>query len=125
MREKNLFIVEDDPIFGSFLEYTLRKHTEYNVFRYMTGKECIENLHRNPSAMTLDYSLPDMNGGEILRKVKEILPDIKVLMVSGNGDIATAVKLIKDGAYDYFEKNSVNDVKVKVLEALNEIKKAN
>lgn len=124
MNDMNLFIVEDDPIFGALLEYTLKKNTEYTVYRYMTGKECIENLHLKPVAMTLDYSMPDMNGGEILQHVKAALPDIKVLMVSGNGDITTAVKLIKAGAHDYFEKN-VSDVKARVLEALIEIRKAN
>jgi DNA-binding NtrC family response regulator len=114
--------VEDDPIFGTILEHNLKLIEEYSLFRYTTGKECLANLYRKPFAITLDYSLPDMNGGEILKKVKEVLPEVEVVVISGQEDISTAVNLIKEGAYDYFAKKDT-DVKNRLWNALNKIRK--
>jgi DNA-binding NtrC family response regulator len=121
MRDLVVFIVEDDPIFGTLLEHSIKLNEDYSVFRYATGKECLANLYRKPFAMTLDYSLPDMNGREILRKVKETLPDVEVVMISGQEDITTAVGVIKEGAYDYFEKKDI-DIKTRLWNTLNRIR---
>ncbi len=121
MTDLVVFIVEDDPIFGSLLEYNLKQNKDYTIFRYPTGKECIDNLYRKPFAITLDYNLPDMNGREVLKKTREVLPDVEVLMVSGQEDISTAVSLIKDGAYDYFAKQD-SDIKTRLWNSLNKIR---
>jgi len=122
MNDLVIFIVEDDQIFGTILEHSLKMNEDYTVFRYLTGKECIANLYRKPFAITLDYSLPDMNGREILRKVKEVLPDVEVVMISGQEEINTAVDLIKEGAYDYFEKKD-SDIKTRLWNILIKIRK--
>jgi DNA-binding NtrC family response regulator len=116
-----VFIVEDDPIFGTILEHNLKLIEDYTVYRYTTGKECLANLYRKPFAMTLDYSLPDMNGKEILKKAKESLPELEVVMISGQEDIAIAVNLIKEGAYDYFEKKDI-DIMPRLSNILNKIR---
>ena len=121
MSDHVIFIVEDDPIFGKILEHNLKQNEDFSVFRYTTGKECIANLHRKPFAMTLDYSLPDMNGREILHKVKSILPDVEVVMISGQEDITTAITLLKEGAYDYIVKKDI-DIRNRLWNLLIKIK---
>jgi len=101
-----IFIVEDDPLFGEMMEYRLRQNPDYTVYRYLKGRDCLAEIYRKPSVMTLDFSLPDMNGLEILKRVKKQYPDIEVVVVSGQEDIATAVDLLREGAYDYFTKDS-------------------
>ena len=124
MSEFVIFIVEDDPWYGQMLEYRLKQNPEYVVYRYMKGKDCLANLYRRPSVITLDYSLPDMNGYEILKNVRQQQPDIEVVMISGQEDIATAVSLLKEGAYDYFVKsdeetlNRVWNIIIKIRENL-------
>ena len=100
-----IFIVEDNPIDIKMAKYALEMDPDYDIHIFTTGKECLSNLHLKPSIISLDYSLPDINGHEILQKIKAHNKDIEVIMLSGQGDIDTAVQLLKDGAYDYIVKN--------------------
>ena len=100
-----IFIVEDDKWYGELLHYHLSLNPEYEVEVFSSGGECIKNLYKKPSAITLDYALPDMKGADVLKRIKETHPDIPVVMISGQEDIATAISLLKEGAYDYIVKN--------------------
>ena len=65
----------------------------------------LKNLYKKPSVITLDYSLPDIKGAALLKRIKEHHSDIPVVMISGQEDISTAITLLKEGAYDYIVKN--------------------
>ena len=105
MNPLTIFIVEDDTWYGEVLQYHLALNPEYKVELFKCGKDCIDNLHKNPSIITLDYSLPDISGHEILKKIKSHNPDVPVIIVSGQEDISVAIDLLKEGAYDYIVKN--------------------
>ena len=95
-----IFVVEDDPFYGEMLKYHISLNPDYVVEKFENGKECIDNLYKNPAVISLDYSLPDMSGLEVLKKVKKHNTEIPVIIVSGQEDVSTAVKLLKEGAYD-------------------------
>ncbi|WP_306641709.1 sigma-54-dependent transcriptional regulator [Sanyastnella coralliicola] len=101
----NIFIVEDDLWYGEVLEYLLKLNPEYNVEKFTSGKDCIKNLHKRPSLVTLDYSLDDMTGIEVLRQIKQFDAEIPVVVISGQEDVSTAVNLLREGAYDYIVKD--------------------
>lgn len=105
MSSNKIFIIEDDPMYGRVLSYHLSQNKENQVELFTCGKECIANMYKKPDIITLDYSLPDMLGLEVLQKIQESAPDIPVIIISGQNDISTAVELLKAGAYDYIEKN--------------------
>ena len=63
------------------------------------------NLHNKPNLITIDYSLPDTNGEELYKKIKEINHDIPVIVISGQDDVSTAVSLLKQGVSDYLVKD--------------------
>lgn len=100
-----IFVVEDDPAYSKFLKYVLELNPDYEVSYYTTGKECVDNLHKNPSLITLDYSLPDMPGEKVLEQIRAHDPNINVIIVSAQEKIGTAVELLKAGAYDYISKD--------------------
>lgn len=100
-----IFVVEDDLWYADILEYNLQLNPDYEVEKYGSGKECIQNLYKNPSVITLDYALPDMQGEEVLKRVHQSNPEIPVIIISGQDDITTAVNLLKKGAYDYIVKD--------------------
>ncbi len=100
-----IFIVEDDEWYGEVLEYLLKLNPEYEVERFTSGKECLNNLHKNPSVITLDYSLQDMNGADVLTRIRTHDPSIPVIIISGQDDVATALNLLREGAYDYIVKD--------------------
>lgn len=101
----NIFIVEDDPWYSELLEYHISLNPDNRVQRFSSGKEFLQELHQKPDVVTLDYSLPDTDGATLLAKVKSQYPDTYVLIVSGQEDVATAVGLVKEGAFDYVVKN--------------------
>jgi len=115
-----IFVVEDDPLYGEMLKYHLSLNPDNEVYKFETGGECLLNLHKGPSLISLDYSLPDMSGFEVISKVKSFNPDIPVVVVSGQEDVATAVNLLKEGAYDYFVKDE--DTKERLWNTIKNIK---
>ena len=105
MEQFRIFIVEDDPWYGEILAYHLSLNPDHEIYRYTTGKECLANLSKKPGLISIDYSLPDTNGVELLQKIKQFNPEIPVIVISGQEDVSTAVELLKKGASDYFIKD--------------------
>lgn len=105
MNSYKIFVVEDDPMYARILSYHLSQNPDYDVETFESGKACLSNLYKNPDLITLDYSLPDLSGLEILTKIKEFNNNLPVIIISGQSDINTAVNLLKIGAYDYIVKD--------------------
>ncbi|MCZ8216392.1 MAG: sigma-54 dependent transcriptional regulator [Cyclobacteriaceae bacterium] len=101
-----MFVVEDDPAYSKFLKYVLGLNPDFDVEYFASGKECIQNLHKNPTIVTLDYSLPDMPGEKVLHEILQVLPETQVIIVSAQEKISTAVDLMKAGAYYYIPKDT-------------------
>ncbi len=77
----------------------------YDVVTAASGRESIDLLNETqPSLALLDIAMPGMDGIETLSRIKEIRPDMPVIMVTGHGTIETAVKTVKMGAYDFLVK---------------------
>jgi len=100
-----IFIVEDDKIFANLLAHYLSSDPDYDIEIFNNGKDCLRNLYKNPSVISLDYNLPGMKGLEILNEIKKYNPELPVIIVSGQQDISTALELLKKGAYDYILKD--------------------
>ncbi|VAW19091.1 Two-component system response regulator protein [hydrothermal vent metagenome] len=101
-----IFIVEDNTLYANVLKKQLSQNESYLVKVFETGRDCLANLNENPDVITLDYTLPDMNGAEILERILKELPKVHVIIISGQNDINTAVGLLKNGAYDYIMKGA-------------------
>ncbi|MGB0522986.1 MAG: sigma-54-dependent transcriptional regulator [Flammeovirgaceae bacterium] len=100
-----IFIVEDDIWYSEILAYHLALNPDYEIKKFHTGEDCLDHLHENPSVITLDYTLPDLSGEAVLKKIKTLKPQIPVIMISGQESVEIAVSLWKNGAYDYIVKN--------------------
>lgn len=100
-----IFIVEDDQFMAELLKFHLELNPDNEVTIFGNGKSLINALPKKPDLVLLDYNLNGENGGVVMKKVHEKIPDLPVIMVSGQDDINTAVTLLKDGAYDYIVKD--------------------
>jgi len=116
-----IFIVEDDPVYQRLVKYVVKMDSDHEVYVFSTGKDCLSNLSLKPDIVSLDYTLPDMTGEEVLRNIKAFDPEIGVIILSGQQDINTAVKLLREGAFDYLIKDS--ETKERLQNALTNIKK--
>ena len=111
-----IFVVEDDAAYIKFMKYVLSLNPDFEVEYFTSGKDCISQLHKKPSVITLDYSLPDMSGEKVLKAIREFDPDINVIIVSAQEKIGTAVELLKSGAFDYIAKDE--DAKDRILNSI-------
>lgn len=112
-----IFVVEDDATYSKFLQYVLSLNPDFEVEFFTTGKACLSELNKRPSIITLDYSLPDIAGEEVLKEIKAFDPNISVIIVSAQEKIGTAVELLKAGAFDYISKDE--DAKDRILNSIN------
>jgi len=115
-----IFIVEDDEWYNRMLVHDLSLNPDYEIESFTTGKECLKNLYRNPDVVTLDYRLPDMQGLEILKKIKAENDEIQVIIVSEQDEIEVVVELLKFGAYDYIVKSK--DIRNRLLNTVHNIR---
>ncbi len=115
-----VFIVDDNQLYAKASRHHLSLNPDNEVEVYLTGKECLSNIYSRPNVIFLDYSLPDLSGIEVLRKIKESNPEIPVVIVSGQENVSTAVDLLKEGAYDYIVKDE--NAHERMWKACNNIK---
>ena len=116
-----IFVVEDDAWYAELLVYHLSLNPDYEVLKFSTAKECLAQLHQQPGVITLDYTLPDMNGADVLKKILGFNPNIQVVVISGQENITTAIDLLKKGAYDYIVKD--DDARNRLWNTINNIRK--
>ncbi len=100
-----IFIVEDDPVFLKLLERTLVQNKQYQLYNYGKGKDMLNDLDKEPDILIVDYNLPDINGLELLKKVKQKHPHLMSIVISGQSDVEVVVQVFKEGANDYVVKN--------------------
>jgi two-component system response regulator AtoC len=99
-----ILLVDDQDTIRFFLEKTLTQEG-YEALAAGTGNEAIELTKKNiPDLVLLDLKLPDMDGLEVLKRIKEIFPEICVVMITAFGEVDTAVAAMKNGAYDFVSK---------------------
>ncbi|HKP32799.1 MAG TPA: sigma-54 dependent transcriptional regulator [Chitinophagaceae bacterium] len=100
-----VFILEDDVWYGSMLQHHLSLNPDYEVQRFDNCKDFFASLHEHPHVVTLDYSMPDMDGSEVLKRIKAQNAHTQVVIISGQDDVATAIDLLKNGAFEYIVKD--------------------
>ncbi len=104
MSGETVLIVDDEESVLNSLADVMRDEG-YVVVTASSGKEGIDLLgEAQPSIVLLDIAMPGMDGIETLRRIREIMPDLPVIMVTGHGTIEIAVKTTKMGAYDFIVK---------------------
>jgi two-component system nitrogen regulation response regulator NtrX len=104
MSNETILIIDDEESVRKSLADVMRDEG-YEVVAVGSGREGIELLNEAQPAITLlDIAMPDMDGIETLRRLRELRPDMPVVMITGHGTIEIAVKTTKMGAYDFIVK---------------------
>ncbi|RLA80703.1 MAG: UDP-3-O-[3-hydroxymyristoyl] N-acetylglucosamine deacetylase [Deltaproteobacteria bacterium] len=109
-RKAKVLIVDDEEAVTRSIVGVLEDEG-FETIVAQNGKEALQ-LYRTEGAdvVLLDIWMPDMDGIDLLRKIKEADEDCAVIMISGHGTVSTAVKAMKLGAFDFMEKPLSMDV---------------
>ena len=101
-----ILIIEDEAAIRRVLTKIISEENEsYNVEGAEDGLLGIEMIKNNDYDLVLcDIKMPKMDGVEVLEKAKKIKPEIPIVMISGHGDLDTAVNTMRLGAFDYISK---------------------
>ena len=100
----SILIVDDDGVMQETLSDVLKKRG-YEVFSVGSGSGALALAKKNViDLILLDMRLPDIDGLEVLKKIKEFDTEILVIMMTAFSDVQTAVSAMKLGAYDYINK---------------------
>ncbi|MGO8954238.1 MAG: ActR/PrrA/RegA family redox response regulator transcription factor [Rhodomicrobium sp.] len=120
--DNSLLIVDDDKPFLSRLAKAMqaRGYQVRTADSLETGKQAIRESA--PAFAVVDLRLEDGNGLEVIRFLREARPDCRALVLTGYGNIATAVTAVKLGAVDYMSKPADADDILAALTASGETK---
>jgi two-component system, NtrC family, nitrogen regulation response regulator NtrX len=103
MPSANILIVDDEKAIRNVLKDILTVEG-YKVEEASDGEEGLKKITGNVDVVLCDIKMPKVDGIEFLEKAAEINPELPVIMISGHGNIDTAVEAVKKGAYDYISK---------------------
>ncbi|MFQ5946868.1 MAG: sigma-54-dependent transcriptional regulator [Anaerolineae bacterium] len=99
-----LLVVDDERLIRWSLEQTLAKGG-YEVSTVSTGDAALAAVREDPpDVILLDLKLPDIDGLQVLRQIRELSPHVQVLIMTAYADVGTAVDAMRLGAYDYLPK---------------------
>ncbi|MCW5519231.1 sigma-54-dependent Fis family transcriptional regulator [Aureitalea sp. L0-47] len=101
-----ILIIEDESAIRRVLVKILSEENDtYEVLEAEDGLEGIELIRKEDYDLILcDIKMPKMDGVEVLEAVKKIKPEVPIVMISGHGDLDTAVNTMRLGAFDYISK---------------------
>ena len=104
MERNRILVVDDDPLIRGSL-YEMLRGQRYDVEMASDGSEAMDHLRRRSFQLVItDWKMPQVNGLSLLAHVKSQYPDVNVILITGFGNISSAVEAIRQGAFDYLTK---------------------
>jgi two-component system response regulator RegA len=118
--EKTVLVLDDDAPLRTRLGRALEQRG-FEVILVGSVAEAVAKVKDNPPAFAvLDMRLEDGNGLQVVETIQSVRPDARVVMLTGYGNIATAVAAVKAGAVDYLPKPADADDVARALLAARE-----
>ena len=103
-----IFVVEDNVIYQSLIAKELESLSN-NIHFYTNGESCVSELYKQPTVIVLDYNLDGkMNGLDTLQRVRDVNPDVYVILFSSQKGLNTKEIFLQYGMFDFLEKNSLS-----------------
>jgi len=116
MSDTTVLLVDDEPDFVQVLSHRLESR-DLSVETATSGEEALEKAREHVfDAIVLDMAMPGLSGVETLKALREINPDLQVIVLTGRATLAQAVEAMKAGALDLMEKPAEMDELVTLIE---------
>ena len=103
-----IYVVEDNVLYNKLISESLKNNGYQKVVSFFKGQPCVNEVvgGERPDIVIQDYFLDDINGLEVLQKVKKHSQKSEFIFLTANENMEVAVNSIKFGAYDYIIKDS-------------------
>jgi len=107
---KRVLVVDDEPDMLALLVRLLEKKCGYETRTAPSADKALESVaFWRPDVVLTDIRMPGLDGMDFFRRLQEIDPTITVIIMTGYGSVEMAVRAMKDGVFDFFEKPFDND----------------
>lgn len=111
-----VYIVDDDPAVRDALHWLITS-VNLNVEIFERAQQfCDAYDPDGVGCLLLDIRMPDISGLELMRRFSEKIPNLPVIVITGHGDVETAVEVMKLGAFDFIEKPIKNQPLLEVIQ---------
>lgn len=110
-----ILIIDDEPIIRKLLArmMELEGYEVYQAADRMSGMKLL--TAKTPQLVLCDVFLPDGNGVEMVKEIKELQPETEVILLTAHGNIPDGVQAIKNGAFDYITKGDDNNKIIPII----------
>jgi len=104
-KKKIIFFIDDEPQVRKAVSKTLSQLDNCRVICLVDAESCLTELRRIKCDIVIaDVNMPDMDGIALLKRIKELRPQMPILIITGYGDVPMAARAFKAGALDFIEK---------------------
>jgi DNA-binding NtrC family response regulator len=100
-----VFLIEDNQTEGMLLKLALSSNPDLDIEHFTNAKDMFEKITEKPSIALVDINLPDINGLELIQKLKVQLPEIKIIVISAQRDVDMIAQIQEEGVYNYLVKS--------------------
>ncbi len=121
MSKAQILIVDDEPNILELLKVNIEL-SGYSVLTASNGTDVMEIIKREcPAIILSDIRLPDVDGIELMKRAKELCKDVHVILITAYQDMATTIKAMQAGAFDYIPKPiNIDEIDVAIKKALQD-----
>lgn len=118
-----ILIVDDEENMLKTLSILIAENTDYEVDTAKSGREAIEKYSVDTDVAVVDLAMPDIDGIEVLKKIKEINENTQVIIMTAYSSVKSAIEAMKMGAFDYITKPFDTDELLTLLHRAMELSK--
>jgi DNA-binding NtrC family response regulator len=121
MHKANIMVIDDEESMCKFMQIMLQKEG-YDVITSQSSYQALNLLkQKNYDLVIADLMMPELNGLELLSRVKSLDPDANFIVMTAYASVDTAIEALKKGAYDYLTKPfKVDEIRIAVKKALEQ-----
>lgn len=121
MHKANIMVIDDEESMCKFMQIMLQKEG-YDVITSQSSYQALNLLkQKNYDLVIADLTMPELNGLELLSRVKSLDPDANFIVMTAYASVDTAIEALKKGAYDYLTKPfKVDEIRIAVKKALEQ-----
>ncbi len=104
-KQRKVYVIEDNKTEGMLLKLCLGSIKNISITNFVLGKELMKNLDEKPDIIVADLMLPDITGYDLIKEIKNIHPDIPIIVCSAQREMSLVAELQELGVYNYVVKS--------------------